>query len=161
MDVLTPEQRHKCMSRIKAKNTSIEILLRKALWREGIRYRKNFKSLPGKPDIAITKYKIAVFCDGELWHGKDWEKLKNKIDSNRDYWVSKIEKNIMNDIINEKKLEKSGWIILRFWGKDIKKNLSDCVSEIKETINETKNGIYQSKFKEKELVAAEEEPEYG
>ena len=85
MDVLTPEQRRKCMSRIKSKNTSIEILLRKALWREGIRYRKNLKSLPGKPDIAITKYKIAVFCDGELWHGKDWEEKKNTIKSNRDF----------------------------------------------------------------------------
>jgi len=161
MDVLTPEQRSKCMSRIKAENTSIEVLLRKALWREGIRYRKNLKTLPGKPDIAITKYKIAIFCDGELWHGKDWEKTKNRINSNRDFWISKIEKNMMKDTINEKKLEKAGWVVLRFWGKDIKKKLADCVNEVKETIYETKNGIYQAKFSEADvLTAAEPEPEY-
>jgi len=161
MDVLTPEQRRKCMSRIKAKDTSIEVLLRKALWREGIRYRKNYKSLPGKPDIAITKYKIAVFCDGELWHGKDWENKQHTIKSNRDFWISKIEKNMLKDNINEKKLEKAGWVVLRFWGKDIMKNPAACVNEVKETIHEIKNGIYQSKFNETDLIAAEKEPEYG
>lgn len=72
MDNLTEEQRHKAMSKIRSKDTSIEVRLRKALWREGFRYRKNYAALPGKPDIALTKYKIAIFCDGELFHGKDW-----------------------------------------------------------------------------------------
>jgi DNA mismatch endonuclease (patch repair protein) len=162
MDVLTPEQRHKCMSHIKNKNTSIEVLLCKALWREGIRYRKNVKTLPGKPDIAITKYKIAVFCDGELWHGKDWQEKKDTIKTNKDFWISKIEKNMTKDNVNEKKLESMGWIVLRFWGKDIKKNLTGCVNEIKETIYETENGIYQGKFHEGDYsIAAEKEPEYG
>jgi DNA mismatch endonuclease (patch repair protein) len=162
MDVLTPEQRHKCMSHIKSKNTSIEILLRKALWREGIRYRINYKSLPGKPDIAITKYKIAVFCDGELWHGKDWKEKKNTIKTNKKFWISKIEKNMLRDTVNEKKLESMGWIVLRFWGKDIKKNLTDCVNEIKETIYEIENGIYQGKFYEEDYsIAAETEPRYN
>ena len=160
MDVLTPEQRRKCMSRIKSKDTSIEVLLRKALWREGIRYRKNLKTLPGKPDIAITKHKIAVFCDGELWHGKDWEAKKDTIKTNRDFWIPKIEKNFTKDNVNEKKLEKMGWIIIRFWGMDIKKNLAACVNEIKETIYEKENGMYQNKFREKDLIAAEPEPEY-
>ena len=161
MDVLTPEQRRKCMSRIKNKNTSIEVFLRKALWREGIRYRKNLKTLPGKPDIAITKYKIAVFCDGELWHGKNWEEKKNTIKSNRDFWLPKIEKNMMKDNVNEKKLEKAGWVVLRFWGMDIKKNLAACVNEVKETISEIKKGNYQCKFSERDFsMAAEDRPEY-
>ena len=142
MDDLTPEQRHKCMSHIRSNNTSIEIMLRKALWYEGIRYRKNVKTLPGKPDIAITKYKIAIFCDGELWHGKNWEKRKNSIKTNRDYWLPKIERNIIRDNVNEKKLENMGWVVLRFWGKEIRKNLVNCVNEIKEIIYEVENGVY-------------------
>ena len=143
MDDLTPEQRHKCMSNIRSSNTSIEILLRKALWREGIRYRKNVKSLPGKPDIVITKYKIAIFCDGELWHGKNWETRKSNIKTNSNYWINKIERNILRDNENEKQLENTGWIVLRFWGKDIKKNLMACVDEVKETIYEIKHGLYR------------------
>lgn len=76
MDVLTKEQRRKNMQNIKSKDTSIELMLRKALWDEGYRYRKNYKVLPGKPDIALTKYKIAIFCDSEFFHGKDWEVLR-------------------------------------------------------------------------------------
>lgn len=79
MDVLTPEQRHRNMANIKSKDTSIELLLRKALWNKGYRYRKNYKSLPGKPDIVLTKYKIAIFCDSEFFHGKDWEMKKEKL----------------------------------------------------------------------------------
>ena len=160
MDNLTPEQRRKSMSKIRSNNSSIEILLRKALWHEGIRYRKNFSKLPGKPDIAITKYKIAIFCDGELWHGKNWETRKNSIKTNRDYWVPKIERNITRDNDNEKKLENMGWIVLRFWGKEIKKNLVNCVSEIKDTIYEVKHGIYDKLNNTYDLIAAENEPEY-
>jgi DNA mismatch endonuclease (patch repair protein) len=164
MDVLTPEQRHKCMTRIRSKNTSIEVLLRRALWREGIRYRKSFSLLPGKPDIAITKYKVAIFCDGELWHGKDWENKKQRIKTNRDYWIPKIERNIARDIENEKKLENMGWIVIRFWGKEIKKNLMDCVNEIKETIYEIENNIYAVEYEQEYnggLMVAEDEPKYN
>jgi DNA mismatch endonuclease (patch repair protein) len=164
MDTLTSEQRHKCMTRIKGKDTSIEVLLRKALWRDGIRYRKNFALLPGKPDIAITKHKIAIFCDGELWHGKDWENKKHRINTNRDYWISKIERNIVRDIDNEKKLENMGWVVIRYWGKEIKKNTIDCVNEIKEIIYEIKNGIYAKRYEQEYyygFMAAEDEPEYN
>jgi DNA mismatch endonuclease (patch repair protein) len=161
MDDLTPEQRHKCMSHIKSNNTSIEILLCKALWHEGIRYRKNVKTLPGKPDIAITKYKLAIFCDGELWHGKNWEIRKNEIKTNRDYWIPKIERNITRDNENDKKLENKGWIVLRFWGKDIKKNLKACVNEIKDTIYEIKHGIYSLGTNSFDSIAAENAPEYN
>jgi len=162
LDDLTPEQRHKCMSHIRSNNTSIEIMLRKALWYEGIRYRKNVKTLPGKPDIAITKYKIAIFCDGELWHGKNWEKRKNSIKTNRDYWLPKIERNIIRDNENEKKLENMGWVVLRFWGKEIRKNLVNCVNEIKEIIYEVKNGVYGELYNNTHyLIVAEHEPEYN
>jgi DNA mismatch endonuclease (patch repair protein) len=166
MDDLTPEQRHKCMSHIRSNNTSVEVLLRKALWHEGIRYRKNVKTLPGKPDIAITKYKIAVFCDGELWHGKDWETRKETIKTNRDYWIPKIERNMARDIENEKKLENMGWTVIRFWGKEIKKYLMECVNEIKVTIYEIENNIYRIEYEKgydenTALMAAEEEPEYN
>ena len=161
MDDLTPEQRRKCMSHIRSSNTSIEVLLRKALWHEGIRYRKNLKTLPGKPDIAITKYKIAIFCDGELWHGKNWKSKKNNIKTNRDYWIKKIERNISRDNDIEKQLENMGWIVLRFWGEEIKKNLVNCVNEIKETLYEIKYGIYyEPNNYSYNLIAAENEPEY-
>jgi DNA mismatch endonuclease (patch repair protein) len=163
MDDLTPEQRHKCMSHIKSKNTSVEVMLCKALWREGIRYRKNVKTLPGKPDIVITKHKLAVFCDGELWHGKDWETRRETIKTNRDYWIPKIERNIKRDNENEKELENMGWVVLRFWGREIKKNITGCVNEIKETIYEIKNNVYyKDEYYNDDTVisAAENEPEY-
>ncbi|MCL2270004.1 MAG: very short patch repair endonuclease [Treponema sp.] len=154
------------MSRIKSKNTSIEILLRRALWHEGIRYRKNYDKLPGRPDIAITKNKIAIFCDGELWHGKDWENRKNRFKTNADYWQLKIERNIMRDNKNEKTLENMGWAVIRFWGNRIKNNLMDCVHEVKETIEEIKNGTYYMDYEQgyndsNALTAAEDEPVYG
>ena len=159
---LTPEQRHNIMSHIRSNNTSIEVLLRKALWHEGIRYRINLKTLPGKPDIAITKHKIAIFCDGEFWHGKNWDQKKDAIKTNRDYWVSKIERNIVRDNRNDKKLANMGWVVLHFWGDEINKRLADCVSEIKETIYEIKNGIYNEEFISGiELLAAEDGQEYG
>ena len=95
----TISQRHKNMSRIRSKDTSIELILRKALWHHGIRYRKNYKKLPGTPDIAITKYRIAIFCDSEFFHGKDWEKLQLRLanGSNSSYWLKKISRNMERD----------------------------------------------------------------
>ena len=159
---MTSEVRHKIMSHIRSNDTSIEVLLRKALWHEGIRYRKNLKTLPGKPDIAITKHKIAIFCDGEFWHGKNWESVKNKIKENRDYWILKIERNITRDNKNEKKLANMGWVVLRFWGKDIMKDLNGCVNEIKEVIYEKTNGIYNMDYNSMvDLYAAESESDYS
>jgi len=149
------------MARIKSNNTSIEILLRKALWHAGIRYRKNYKKLPGSPDIAITKHKIAIFCDGEFWHGKNWAKREGNIKTNRDYWVSKIERNIMRDNKNEKELESMGWVVLRFWGNEITKKLDECVNEVKEIVYEVKNGIYKTEYNIVDLLVAENEQTYN
>lgn len=137
-DDLTPEQRRKNMQAIKSRDTSIELALRRALWHEGIHYRKNYKKLPGKPDIAITKYKIAVFCDSEFWHGYDWENRKSKIKSNHDYWLPKIERNMQRDQEVTALLEKAGWKVLRFWGFQIRKELDECVRIVKDTIYQEK-----------------------
>lgn len=140
MDVLTPEQRKKNMQNIRAKDTKIEILLRKALWHKGYRYRKNCKAIPGKPDIALTKYKIAIFCDSEFFHGKDWEVLKPRLEksNNSEFWINKISRNRERDDEINKKLLALGWTVIRFWGNDIKKHTEDCIKVIEETIFEQK-----------------------
>ena len=136
MDVLNAEQRHKCMSHIKSKDTSIEVSLRRALWKKGYRYRKNYSALPGKPDIVLIKYRIAIFCDGELFHGKNWEILKPRLlkGNNPDFWVKKIERNMKRDDENDKKLLFLGWTVIHFWGNDILKNTDQCVKVIEEAI---------------------------
>ena len=143
MDVLTPEQRRKNMQNIRSSNTKIEVLLRNALWHKGYRYRKNYKKLPGKPDSAFTKYKIAIFCDGEFFHGKDWEVLKPRLEksNNSEFWISKISRNRERDDDVNKQLLFLGWTVIRFWGDDIKKNLDECVRVIEETIFETRMGV--------------------
>ena len=135
-DDLTPEQRRRNMQAIKSKDTTIELALRKALWGKGIRYRKNCKTLIGKPDIAITKYKIAVFCDSEYWHGYDWENRNQKIKSNREYWIPKIERNMTRDKEVNAALEQEGWTVIRFWERQIRKELDRCVDEILTAIKE-------------------------
>ena len=134
-DDLTPEQRRRNMQAIRSKDTSIELALRKALWERGIRYRKNYKKLIGKPDIAITKYKIAVFCDSDYWHGYDWESRNQRIKSNRDYWVPKIERNMERDREVTSALQSEGWLVIRFWEWQIKKHLDECVEEVLRTVS--------------------------
>ena len=136
MDVLTPEQRKKNMQHIRAKDTVIEVKLRKALWHKGIRYRKNCKDLPGKPDIVLTKYKIAIFCDGEFFHGKDWEVLKPKLmqSDNSEFWISKISRNRERDDEVNKQLLYLGYTVIRFWGSDIKKHTDECVRVVEDTM---------------------------
>lgn len=136
MDRLSPEQRHRNMQNIKAKDTSIERIMRKALWDKGFRYRKNYTGLPGKPDIAITKYKIAIFCDSEFFHGKDWDDLEQQIKrgKNADFWIRKISRNIVHDNEVDMALRGLGWIVLRFWGKDIKNNVDKCVETVQDAI---------------------------
>lgn len=136
MDDLTPEQRRKNMQAIRSKDTSIEIALRTALWHRGVRYRKNYKQLPGKPDIAITKYRIVVFCDSDYWHGYDWDNRHQRIKSNRDYWIPKIERNMARDKEITAQLQAMGWIVLRFWEWQIKKRLNECVDVVIKTIAE-------------------------
>ena len=124
------------MQHIKSNDTKIEILLRKSLWEKGYRYRKNYKNLPGKPDIVLMKYKIAIFCDGDFFHGRNWEVLKPRLEksNNSEYWINKISRNRQRDDEINKKLLLMDWTVIRFWGKDILKNTDECVKVIEETI---------------------------
>lgn len=143
MDDLTPEQRRKNMQHIRAKNTKIEFILRRALWKKGYRYKIHYAKIPGKPDIVLTKYKIAIFCDGEFFHGKDWEIQRKRIENsnNSDYWIMKIERNISRDEDVNRRLKAMGWVVLRFWGKDIKNNTDSCIKAIEEAVFDVKMGL--------------------
>lgn len=139
MDKLTKEQRRKNMQAVKCHGSKIEVLLAKTLYSKGYRYRKNDKTVFGKPDLTFKKLKIAIFVDSEFWHGKDWENRKDDHKSNKDFWRKKIERNIERDKEVNKELTKLGWTILRFWGKEIEKDLLTCTSKIEKVIKEKRN----------------------
>jgi DNA mismatch endonuclease (patch repair protein) len=144
MDVLTPEQRSKCMSHIRSSDTKPEVFFRKALWKWGIRYRKNVKKLFGKPDIAIKKYKLVVFIDGDFWHGNDWKERRfssqeELLATYSDFWQKKIRRNIERDKEVNGYYQTNGWTILRFCSTDIKKDLSGCIIKTIEAINHLKD----------------------
>ncbi|OGV34658.1 MAG: very short patch repair endonuclease [Lentisphaerae bacterium GWF2_45_14] len=134
MDVLTKAQRRRNMQAIKASGTGIEKTMRKALSKEGFRYRLNAKNVLGKPDFAFVREKVAVFCDSEFWHGKDWDKEKRRIGTNKKYWHNKIENNIRRDKEVSQGLKKEGWKVLRFWGKAITKNTDKCVLKVEKAL---------------------------
>lgn len=148
-DVLTKEQRHKNMQRIRSVDTKPEILLRKALWRRGYRYRKNYKDLPGKPDIVIKKHKICIFVDSEFFHGKDFESgyKSNKYSSlreqlehsnNSNFWMKKITKNMERDREVDMALRNKGWAVIRFWSKDVLTKMDECITAIDDLVLEQK-----------------------
>jgi len=124
------------MKRIKSKDTSIEIILRKALWKKGFRYRKNCKDVIGKPDLCFKGKKLAVFCDSEFWHGKYLMEGKYIPKTNRKFWIEKLEKNIERDKTVNMKLKENGWTVLRFWESDIRKNTDKCVEIFEKTYNQ-------------------------
>ena len=136
MDNRTPEQRKKNMQAVKNKDSKIELMLRRALWSRGIRYRKNVKTVFGHPDIAFLGKKVAVFCDSEFWHGYNWENRKNDFKTNKDFWIPKIERNMKRDIEVTRQLTEDGWIVLRFWGEEIKKSPDTCAARISEILEQ-------------------------
>ena len=136
MDNHTPEQRRKNMQAVKNKNTKIELMLRKALWARGLRYRKNSSKVFGHPDIVFIGRKVAVFCDSEFWHGYDWENKKNEIKTRQDFWIQKIERNIQRDKEVNDQLKSRGWIVLRFWGNDIKMNVELCADIVQAALED-------------------------
>ncbi|OQD44192.1 very short patch repair endonuclease [Croceivirga radicis] len=125
----TPE-RSRHMGKIKGKNTKPELAFRKALWHKGYRYRIDYKKLVGKPDIALKQYKTVIFIDGEFWHGKDWKTRKQKLKSNREFWIAKIERNIQRDLEVNSQLTQMGYTVFRFWQKEIQQNLAGCLHQI-------------------------------
>ena len=132
----TQEQISKNMKAVKSKDSEIEQILRKELWARGLRYRKNVKTVFGKPDIAFIGKKIAVFCDSEFWHGYAWEIYQEDFRSNQSFWISKIERNMQRDIEVNNQLRSEGWTVLRFWGREIKKNTSACADIIEKAVRE-------------------------
>ena len=144
MDNHTPEQRRRNMKAVKNKGSKIETMLQKELWHRGLRYRKNAKTVYGKPDIAFIGTKVAVFCDSEFFHGKDWEVLKPQLErgKNAEFWINKISNNQHRDDEVNKQLQFLGWTVIRFWGKDIMKNTDECIRVIEEAIFDEKCNDY-------------------
>lgn len=132
----TPEIR-KRMGKVRLKNGKAETILAKMIWHKGYRYRRNYKKLPGSPDIAILRFRIAVFVDGEFWHGENWEERKAKLRHNREYWIEKIEENMARDKRVDAQLKELGWIPIHFWEKQVLKNTDECLNAILELINAT------------------------
>ena len=130
----TKEQIRYNMQMVRNKDSAIELLLRNALWAKGYRYRKNVKTVFGHPDIAFIGKRVAVFVDSEFWHGYDWDNRKADFKTNQAFWIPKIERNIERDKEVNEKLKSEGWTVIRFWGKDIKKNTEDCVLQIEEAL---------------------------
>lgn len=132
----TREQISYNMKRVKNKDSEIELILRHELWKRNMRYRKNVNKIYGRPDIVFLSKKIAIFVDSEFWHGYNWAIKKNEIKSNREFWISKIERNMQRDIEVNEFLQNEGWLVLRFWGNDIKKNIESCIGVIETAYKE-------------------------
>jgi len=122
------------MQQIKNRDSKIEILLRKELWHRGLRYQKNVTAILGKPDIVFKGKKVVVFCDSEFWHGYNWEEQKRDFKSNKEFWIPKIERNIQRDCEVTERLKAEGWIVMRFWGNDIKKHTSECADAVEKVV---------------------------
>ena len=126
---------HKIMAAIPSKNTRPELALRKALWHKGYRYRVNVKKLPGKPDIVFSTARVAVFCDGDYWHGHNWAirglpSLEDELAGYSQFWRDKILGNIERDHRVTSELESSGWTVVRIWESDVKADLESCVNKV-------------------------------
>lgn len=144
------------MQAVRSKGSKIENALGKALWARGLRYRRNNKTVFGKPDFTFKSKKIAIFVDSEFWHGKDWEIRKHDLKSNRDFWHTKIERNIQRDEEVNSKLASDGWIVIRFWGKDITSNLSSCVEKIVELLETGNQKQSQDEFTQRHTTKNKE-----
>jgi DNA mismatch endonuclease (patch repair protein) len=126
-DNLTPEQRSYCMSRIKGKDTGLEVRVRSALHRRGLRFRKHVKELPGRPDIVFSKARVAVFVDGDFWHGYRFPSWEDKVS---DFWKKKINKNRERDAANHRRLRRMEWTVIRLWQHEVEKNIDACIDRI-------------------------------
>ena len=133
MDTLTASQRHHNMSRIRSNDTKPEVLLRKALWARGLRYRKNYTAIPGKPDIVLLRQKIAIFVDGDFWHARGHQDNPGEqVATNKEFWQKKLTRNVERDKEVNDELTEAGWLVLRFWESDIKKDLIGCMKQIEQ-----------------------------
>ena len=160
-DTMTPEQRSRCMSAVKGKDTKPEMIVRKYLFSKGLRFRLHVRSLPGSPDIVLPKYKTVVFINGCFWHGHDGCKYYRLPQSNVDFWETKITNNKNRDVVNEIKLKELGWKVIRIWECEIKR-----VQDRDQSLEKLYNQIVKKyiRYDENEIpiqIAAEEENGYG
>lgn len=139
---LTTEARSARMRRIRSKDTTPERKLGSVLWGKGLRYRKHRKDLPGKPDFVFSQKRVVVFVDGEFWHGHDWVRRRARIGSNRSYWLSKIERNMERDKLVGKALAHRGWLVLRFWARDIELNVNACADIVGQALKFPHDGAF-------------------
>lgn len=133
---LTPEQRRRCMQANRSTGTKPERMLAQELWHRGYRYRKNVRGIPGTPDICFKSRKVAVFVDGDFWHGRDWLQARQRIKSNKEFWFNKIERNMARDRRTNQRLKARGWRVLRFWASDVMKHLVECANRVEEVLRE-------------------------
>ena len=148
----TPEIR-KRMSKVRLKNGKAETILAKRLWHEGYRYRRNYKKLPGSPDIALTTYRVAVFVDGEFWHGENWEERKAKLKHNREYWIEKIEENMARDKRVDAQLQEMGWTTVHFWEKQVLKHTDECLKIVIDKLEKQEQGDFICKTPQTALAS--------
>ena len=134
-DNLTPEQRRRTMQAVKGTNTSLERTLSSAFHRQGWRYRRNYKPLPGKPDFVFTRLRVVVFVDGDFWHGWRYPLWKHKLS---DFWRAKIERNRARDRRNFAKLRRRGWTVLRLWGHEVENDLTACVDRVRALLEQAR-----------------------
>lgn len=135
----TTERLSRLMSKIKSTNTMPENMFGKLLWTNGFRYRKHQSKLPGKPDFSLAKYRIAIFVDGEFWHGFNWEARKKQMKSNLEYWIPKIEGNIERDKKVNALLGNCGWKVVRCWESEVKKKPQECLKKVIDLTKENSN----------------------
>ncbi len=148
MDCMTKAQRSRIMARIRSKDTKAEVLLRKTLWHLGFRYRKNYRKLPGTPDIALTRQKIAIFVDGDFWHARNYRKQPGDgIASHKKYWRQKLARNVERDKEVNDALTQEGWLVLRFWDSEVQKKLEGCVESVMEFASPHAPGTKASRTK--------------
>jgi DNA mismatch endonuclease (patch repair protein) len=135
-DNMTVEQRRLTMSRIRKADTKPELVIRRLVFARGLRYRKYSTSLPGKPDLTFARVKVAVFVDGDFWHGWRFNEWEHKLSS--DYWRKKIRRNMERDISNQALLERGGWTVIRIWRHEIEENADACVDRIEAAVRLTR-----------------------
>ncbi len=127
VDHLTPEQRFRAMSRVKLKDGSLEMIVRSELHRRGYRFKKHVKTLPGSPDAVFPREKVAIFIDGDFWHGYRFSAWEHKL---KDFWKEKIRENRRRDQRNFRKLRRMGWRVIRIWQHEIKQNPESCIERV-------------------------------
>lgn len=132
-DNMTPEQRRMTMSRIRGRNTKVELVVRKELHRRGYRFRVNAAWLVGKPDIVFTRFRLAIFVDGDFWHGWKFDQWSQKL---APYWREKISENITRDLRNRALLRREGWTVMHLWEHDVNKNMERCIQRIEAKLDQ-------------------------